>query len=198
MTDRPGGIAREDITLGILAGGRATRLGGLDKAWLERGGIAQVVRLARRFGAETAAVLVSANSELPRYALAGIEAVPDRVQDAGPMGGLDALAAACRTPWLLTMPVDLVDANDCLLRTLVSDATANGARAQDDSGVQPLVALWRVDALREAVTAALRDGALAVQALQRRLDMAVVRFAGVRFGNLNTPDDLRAAGIDTH
>lgn len=198
MTDRPGGIAREDITLGILAGGRATRLGGLDKAWLERGGIAQVVRLARRFGAETAAVLVSANSDLPRYALAGIEAVPDRVEDAGPMGGLDALAAACRTPWLLTMPVDLVDANDCLLRTLVSDATANGARAQDDSGVQPLVALWRVDALREAVTAALRDGALAVQALQRRLDMAVVRFAGVRFGNLNTPDDLRAAGIDTH
>jgi len=198
VTDRPGGIAREDITLGILAGGRATRLGGLDKAWLERGGIAQVVRLARRFGAETAAVLVSANSDLPRYALAGIEAVPDRVQDAGPMEKLDALAAACRTPWLLTMPVDLVDANDCLLRTLVSDATANGAQAQDDSGVQPLVALWRVDALREAVTAALRDGALAVQALQRRLDMAVVRFAGVRFGNLNTPDDLRAAGIDTH
>ena len=195
MTVRPGGIAREDITLGILAGGRATRLGGIDKAWLERGGVAQVVRLTRRFGPETAAVLASANSELPRYASAGIEAVPDRIADAGPLGGLDALAAACRTPWLLTMPVDMVDASDCLLRTLVSAAAANGARAQDESGVQPLVALWRVDALREAATAALRDGRLAVQALQLRLDMAVVHFAGVRFGNLNTPDDLRAAGI---
>ena len=195
MTVRPGGIPREDITLGILAGGRATRLGGIDKAWLERGGVAQVVRLTRRFGPETATVLASANSELPRYASAGIDAVPDRIADAGPLGGLDALAAACRTPWLLTMPVDMVDASDCLLRTLVSAAAANGARAQDESGVQPLVALWRVDALREAVTAALRDGALAVQALQRRLDMAVVHFAGVRFGNLNTPDDLRAAGI---
>jgi len=195
VTVRPGGIAREDITLGILAGGRATRLGGIDKAWLERGGVAQVVRLTRRFGPETAAVLASANSELPRYASAGIEAVPDRIADAGPLGGLDALAAACRTPWLLTMPVDMVDASDCLLRTLVSAAAANGARAQDESGVQPLVALWRVDALREAATAALRDGRLAVQALQLRLDMAVVHFAGVRFGNLNTPDDLRAAGI---
>ena len=195
MTVRPGGIPREDITLGILAGGRATRLGGIDKAWLERGGVAQVVRLTRRFGPETAAVLASANSELPRYASAGIEAVPDRIADAGPLGGLDALAAACRTPWLLTMPVDMVDASDCLLRTLVSAAAANGARAQDESGLQPLVALWRVDALREAATAALRDGRLAVQALQLRLDMAVVHFAGVRFGNLNTPDDLRAAGI---
>src|SRR5690606_38333047 len=193
VTVRPGGIAREDITLGILAGGRATRLGGIDKAWLERGGVAQVVRLTRRFGPETAAVLASANSELPRYASAGIEAVPDRIADAGPLGGLDALAGACRTPWLLSLPVDLVDASDCLLRNLVSAAAANGARAQDESGVQPLVALWRVDALREAATAALRDGRLAVQALQLRLDMAVVHFAGVRFGNLNTPDDLRAA-----
>ena len=198
MTVRPGGIPREDITLGILAGGRATRLGGIDKAWLERGGVAQVVRLTRRFGPETAAVLASANSELPRYASAGIEAVPDRIADAGPLGGLDALAAACRTPWLLTLPVDLVDASDCLLRTLVSAAAANGVRAQDESGLQPLVALWRVDALREAATAALRDRTLAVKALQLRLDMAVVHFAGVRFGNLNTPDDLCAAGIQTY
>ncbi|MGY1409536.1 MULTISPECIES: molybdenum cofactor guanylyltransferase [unclassified Luteimonas] len=198
MTVRPDAIAREHITLGILAGGRATRLGGRDKAWLQREGVAQVVRLAQRFGAETGAVLVSANRELPRYAQAGIEAVPDRIEDAGPLGGLDALAAACRTPWLLTLPVDLVDANDCLLRTLVSAAAANGARAQDESGLQPLVALWRVDALRDAASAALRGGTLAVQALQLRLDMAVVHFAGVRFGNLNTPDDLRAAGIDTH
>lgn len=195
---RPDAIAREDITLGILAGGRATRLGGRDKAWLERDGIAQVVRLARRFGPETGAVLVSANRELPRYAQAGIDAVPDRIEDAGPLGGLDALAAACRTPWLHTLPVDLVDANDCLLRTLVSAAGADGARAQDESGLQPLVALWRVNALREAVAAALRDGSLAVQSLQLRLDMALVHFPGVRFGNLNTPDDLRAAGIHTH
>ncbi|MGJ4801732.1 molybdenum cofactor guanylyltransferase [Luteimonas sp. SDU82] len=198
MTGRAGGIARGDITFGILAGGRATRLGGRDKAWLERDGVAQVLRLIQRFGAGTGAVLVSANRALPRYAQAGIVAVTDRVEDAGPLGGLDALAAACRTPWLHTLPVDLVDANDCLLPSLASARGAHGARAQDDAGLQPLVALWRVDALRDAAAAALREGNLAVQALQLRLDMPVVRFAGVRFGNLNTPDDLRAAGIDAH
>lgn len=189
-------IARQQITLGILAGGRATRLGGRDKAWLERDGVPQVLRLAQRFGAEAGAVLVSANRGLPRYAQAGLHAVVDRVGDAGPLGGLDALAAACATPWLLTLPVDLVDGNDCLLRSLVAAAGERGACAQDASGPQPLVALWPVAPLRTAVAAALDEGALAVHALQARMGMGLVRFAGVRFGNLNTPDDLRAAGID--
>ena len=35
-----------DTTLGILAGGRATRLGGTDKAWLRRDGVPQVVRIS--------------------------------------------------------------------------------------------------------------------------------------------------------
>ena len=196
MTGGAAGIARQDITLGLLAGGRATRLGGRDKAWLERGGQAQVLRLSQRFGAEAGAVLVSANRDLPRYAQAGLATIADRIDGAGPLGGLDALASACRTPWLLTLPVDLVDGNDCLVRSLVAAAGDSGVAAQDDSGLQPLVALWRLEALRTALAAALDQGALAVRALQARMGMGTVRFAGVRFGNLNTPDDLRAAGID--
>lgn len=189
-------IAGQDITLGLLAGGRATRLDGRDKAWLERDGVPQVLRLARRFGAGTGAVLVSANRELDRHARAGLLAVPDRLADAGPLAGLDALAEACTTPWLLSLPVDLVDANDCLLPSLVAAAGTRGASAQDEDGPQPLVALWPVPLLRQAVAEALARRALAVHALQARMGMRVVRFAGVRFGNLNTPDDLRAAGID--
>ena len=189
-------IAGQDITLGLLAGGRATRLDGRDKAWLERDGVPQVLRLARRFGVGMGAILVSANRGLDRHAGAGLQVVADRVADAGPLAGLDALAAACATPWLLTLPVDLVDANDCLLPSLVAAAGTRGASAQDDDGPQPLVALWPVPALRAAVAEALAQRALAVQALQARMGMGVARFAGVRFGNLNTPDDLRAAGID--
>jgi len=188
-------IPPSDITLGILAGGRATRLGGIDKAWLERDGLPQVERWQRRFAAETAALLVSANRDLPRFHAAGLTAVADRTsRDIGPLAGLDALAAACSTPWLLTLPVDLVGVNDCLLPSLAAAAGDTGAFAVDDDGTQPLVAFWRVDALRQAMPEALAsDGA--VHALQRTLDMAPVRLQGVRFGNLNTPDDLAAAGV---
>jgi len=187
-------IPPSDITLGVLAGGRATRLGGIDKAWLERDGLPQIVRWQRRFASETAALLVSANRDLPRYHAAGLTAVADRTtRDIGPLAGLDALAAACTTPWLLTLPVDLVGVNDCLLPSLIASASDAGAFAEDDDGTQPLVALWRVDALRQAMPDALAgDGA--VHAMQRRLGMAAVRLQGVRFGNLNTPRDLAAAG----
>lgn len=190
-------ISPGDITLGLLAGGKATRLGGIDKAWLERDGVPQVLRWQRRFSDEVSALLVSANRDPGRYAAHDLIAVPDRTPDAGPLGGLEALAAACATPWLFTLPVDLVGTNDCLLRTLANLRGDDGAFAVDDDGTQPLVALWRCDALRVACAEALVAGDCAIHALQSRLKMARVVFSGFRFGNLNTPDDLHSAGIAT-
>lgn len=189
-------ITPDQITLGILAGGRATRLGGADKAWLQRDGIDQATRWRDRFAGEVGPMLISANRQLERCALAGLEPVPDRLAgNPGPLAGLDALADACRTPWLLTIPVDLVEIEPHLLAGLIGAANADGACARDDDGLQPLIALWRVAALRAAVAAALAAGELAVQALHRRLDFAQVHFPGLRFGNLNTPADLSAAGF---
>lgn len=188
-------IPPDDITLGLLAGGRATRLGGTDKAWLTRDGVPQVVRWSTRFAGEHGPLLVSAHRHLDRHAAHGFRVVPDRSPDLGPIGGLDALAADCATPWLFTLPVDLVGANDCLLRTLVSQRGEDGAFAVDDDGPQPLVALWRRDALRGACAAAIDVRETAVHRLRQRLDLPAVVFSGFRFGNLNTPDDLRAAGI---
>jgi molybdopterin-guanine dinucleotide biosynthesis protein A len=192
----PSTIPPCELTLGILAGGRATRLGGIDKAWLVRDDVPQVLRWQRRFANEVTRILVSANRDLPRYAAAGLEAVADRMDGAaGPLAGLDALFAHCTTPWLLTLPVDLIGVNECLLPTLASGAGTAGAYARDDDGVQPLVALWRVDEARAATRRALAAGDHSIQQLQQQLPMRGVRFAGVRFGNLNTPEDLRAAGF---
>ena len=116
-----------------------------------------------------------------------------RIADIGPLGGLDALASACATPWLLTVPVDIVDANDCLLRTL-ANVGGDGAVAEDDDGLQPLLALYRIEPLRGAMAAALQARQFSVQAMQARMQLPRVRFEGLCFGNLNTPDDLRLAG----
>lgn len=192
-------IDPDSITLGILAGGRATRLDGLDKAWLERDGVPQVLRIARHFDSHVATVIASANWNLPRYSDHAIVAVADDLPDAGPMAGLDAMSRICRTPWLLTIPVDVIGVNECLLQTLAAEAGINGAFAIDDDGTQPLVALWRMVALRELIASAIASHEFAIHALQARLKMARVHFLGVRFGNLNTPADLIAAEMDqTH
>jgi len=193
-------IAREALTLGVLAGGQGTRLGGCAKAWIVRDGMTQVERLVRRFERDVAHVLVSANRDAVRFTSLGLAVVADRVPDQGPLGGLEALAAACTTPWLLTVPVDLVFVNDCLVPTL-SSARETGASVDDEDGPQPLVALWNVATLRtalrsEAVVIPAKAGIhdLSVQGLQARLHMPRIRLPGVRLGNLNTFDDLANAG----
>ena len=192
MTAAP---AADALTLGLLAGGRASRLGGRDKAWLERDGQPQVMRLQHAFAPRVARVLVSANAALDRYAAHGLATVQDRIPDAGPLSGLDALVAATTTPWLLTVPVDLVHVDTRLLPMLVLLAGDTGAYAIDDDGVQPLVALWPVARARPAIDAAFARGDYAIRGLQQALGMQAVRLDGVRFGNLNTPDDLIDAGI---
>jgi molybdopterin-guanine dinucleotide biosynthesis protein A len=190
-------LDRSQVTLGILAGGRASRLGGRDKAWMQRGGVPQVMRLAQRFDIECGALLVSANARLERYLEQALVAVPDVECEVGPIAGLQALARRCTTPWMLTLPVDVIGTNECLLRTLSKAAYGgDGAVAEDDDGLQPLVALYRVQPMCVIVDAALAAGEHAVQAMQARMGLARIRFAGVRFGNLNTPADLKAAGFD--
>ncbi|MBB5876233.1 molybdenum cofactor guanylyltransferase [Xanthomonas sp. 3498] len=191
------------ITLGILAGGRAQRLGGYDKAWLQRGGQAQVEWLVQALAPRVSAVLVSANRSLPRYAAIGLKAVPDRVaapagaeRSLGPIAGLDALAAACATPWLLTVPVDLcVLPPDLLAKLAAAAEECDGAWVEDADGAQPLVALYRLSALRPALEEALAAARYAPRALQQRLRMGPVALPEIVLGNLNTPQDLAAAGI---
>ncbi|MDQ3161128.1 MAG: molybdenum cofactor guanylyltransferase, partial [Pseudomonadota bacterium] len=161
-------LDRLHVTLGILAGGRATRLERRDKAWLQRAGIPQVVRLARHFEADCGAVLVSANAGLERYAALGLAVVSDRVSGIGPIGGLEALADACTTPWLLTLPVDVINIDSDVLCRLVA-AAGMGSVAEDDDGPQPLVALYQVASLRAAIETGLMAGEHAIHAMQARL-----------------------------
>jgi molybdopterin-guanine dinucleotide biosynthesis protein A len=189
--------ATRGVTLGLLAGGRGNRLGGIDKAWLVRDGVSQAARWQQRFVGEVDAMLASSNADPEPFTALGLRVVADRVRDGGPLAGLDALAHACTTRWLLTLPVDLVGINTCLLPSLLAGAGDNGTFARDDDGAQPLVALWPAEGLRVAAPQALARGELAVHALQARLGMREVRFDGLRFGNLNTPGDLRTAGVSS-
>jgi len=78
---------------------------------------------------------------------------------------------------------------------LRAHAAGRGAFAVDDDGPQPLVALWNLALLRADLASAIAAGDRAVHRLQESLGMQPVRLPGVRFGNLNTPADLHAAGI---
>ena len=186
-------IPRGQVTLGVLAGGRGSRLGGADKAWCEYRGRALIDRVLASAGEGFAARAISHPQADPRFAARGLAAVADRRGGfRGPLAGIDALLSACATPWLLTVPVDVRELPEDVYPRLAGAVAVptRGAVAVDAEGLQPLLALWPVAAAYPAVASALTDGRSAVHPLMAELDFAPVAWPGRVFGNLNTPDDF--------
>ena len=188
-------VAPSDVTLGVLAGGHATRLGGLDKAWLTRGGVPQVLRRVDEARGFAGHVLVSANTAADRYRSASLRFVADGSAGAGPVAGLAALAEACRTRWLLTVPVDALHVPPAIFRGLFEAIDGDGAWLVDADGPQPLVAVWNAARLRAEAGFALSAGRRAVHDLIAALAMVPAHVPQLSIGNLNTLADLDEAGM---
>lgn len=193
-------IPRAGIVAGILAGGRASRLGGSDKAWHEFEGQPLIERTLAALSRQGVPVIIASGRSRSRHAALTVPVVADlRDGQLGPLAGIEALLAACESRWLLTVPVDLLCVPADLVKRFAAQAGPKGAFAADDDGDQPLIALWPVDAARSVVAESLERGARAVHRVQAELAMARLNFDRYRFGNLNSPGDfLRADSEHDH
>ncbi len=184
-------IAFADITLGVLAGGRASRLQGADKTALRFFGEPLLQRTLGAFPENYAERLVSYNRVAHPAWPATLRVVADRRPNfPGPLAAFEALADACRTRWLLTVPVDCREIPRSLAVELVGNVGRDGVVVRDADGLQPLIGLWRAEALATATTAALSAGESAVHKMIERMDVRIHDISPVRLGNLNTPADF--------
>ena len=195
-------------TLGVvLAGGRARRMGGGDKARIQIGGSTILQRVLDRLRPQCRNVILSANADPARLADMGLPVVADSVPDyAGPLAGI--LAAldwtarhAAKIEWMVSAP------SDCpfLPRDLVPrlhaarrDAGAELACARSGERRHPVIALWPVT-LREKLRRALTVEGI------RKVDEWTARYAvGIAdwpitpidpFFNVNTPEDAAEAEL---
>ncbi len=186
-------IRSADITGLVLAGGRATRMGGRDKGLLELLGEPLAARALRRLRPQVGTLLLNANRHLDAYAALGVPLCPDRPGHAfaGPLAGLEAGLDACRTPWLLAVPCDgplLPD--DLAARLAGAVGAAPAAIARAGGRRQPVFCLLRrtqLDALRDF----LDRGGAKVDAFTSAIGAVEVDFdnAGA-FVNVNDADEL--------
>ena len=73
----------------ILAGGRARRLGGADKALVPLAGRPLLAHVRERLAGQAAPILVSANGDPARFARFNLEILPDTVAGyPGPLAGI--------------------------------------------------------------------------------------------------------------
>lgn len=197
----------------ILAGGRSSRLGGVDKASLMFDGGTLLTRTLAAVEGAGAVVVVGPFSAggLPEGVRSAREDPPFSGPASAIAAGVDALTGstaeyiavlACDMPYARTAMQYLLTAAASLARTGKGTAAsgADGVMAQDDMGkLQPLAALYKRAALTEAVRQR-REGdgvtGMSVFRLVASLQVVPVTVAAPATRDVDTWDDARTFGID--
>ncbi len=100
-------IDTHDITGLILAGGRGSRMGGVDKGLQNFRGLPLALHTLMRLQPQVGDVMINANRNLAAYESFGVPVWPDGLADyAGPLAGFLTGLERCEAPWLLTVPCD--------------------------------------------------------------------------------------------
>ena len=190
----------------VLAGGRATRMGGGDKPLRQFGPSTLLDHVLARLAGQRAHVTVlSANGDPARFARFGLPVVPDTVPGhPGPLAGVLAgmewvLAHAPDTADIVTVPADSpflpIDLVDRLLAAREA-ASADMACAASAGQAHPVAGLWPVRLAAQLRQALVEDRLYRVGRWTARFKLVQVEFATSPidpFLNVNTPEDLAAA-----
>jgi molybdenum cofactor guanylyltransferase len=193
----------------VLAGGRGSRMGGVDKGLQPFRGtplaLNALQRLQQQQGPWLATCLLNANRHLDSYAAFGVPVWPDSLDGhAGPLAGFLTGLAQCDTPYLLTVPCDAplfpIDLAERLLKALLAEgaelAMAAAAEADGTLRTQPVFCLLRRELL-PSLQRFTQAGGRKIDAWTAQHRCATVPFTlpgddPQAFCNTNTLAELRA------
>jgi len=183
-------ISPADITGLILAGGRGSRMGGVDKGLQSYNGLPMALHTLTRLqiGGSVGQVMINANRNLAAYESFGAAVWPDVLADyAGPLAGFLTGLERCETPYLVTVPCDTprlpIDLVPRLVRAMqdqdaeiaMAAAPEAGAEGQLQLRPQPVFCLLRVSLL-ESLVAFTHEGGRKIDAWTARHNTVLTPF----------------------
>lgn len=195
------------ITGLILAGGRGSRMGGIDKGLQNFRGLPLALQTLMRLQLQSLPlqeVLINANRNLSAYESLGVPVWPDSIDGfAGPLAGFLTGLERCETPLLLTVPcdtpmfpLDLVERLYTAMAEQNADiAMAAGPEADGTVRPQPVFCLLKIDLL-ESLVKFTQSGGRKIDAWTGQHRCAIVPFdrpgdSAQAFANANTLAELQ-------
>jgi len=177
-------IPASDITGLILAGGRGSRMGGVDKGLQNFNGMPLALHTMLRLQPQVGEVMINANRNIAAYESFGVPVWPDVLPDyAGPLAGFLTGLERCETPWLVTVPCDTpLFPHDLVARLAAAardqEAEIAMAAGREEDGqlrTQPVFCLLRVELL-ESLVRFTHDGGRKIDTWTARHRTATVPF----------------------
>ena len=194
------------ITGLILAGGRGSRMGGIDKGLQNFRGLPLALQTLMRLQMQSLPlqeILINANRNLSAYESLGVPVWPDSIDGyAGPLAGFLTGLERCETPLLLTVPCDSplfpLDLVERLYQALLAQgadiAMAAAPEADGQIRPQPVFCLLKIELL-ESLVKFTQAGGRKIDAWTAQHRCAIVPFdqaqdAPQAFANVNTLPEL--------
>lgn len=193
-------ISTKDITGLILAGGRAQRMGGIDKGLIPFHGKPLIESAIAKLKPQVQTIVINANRSITKYATYGYPVVMDETPDfSGPLAGFSVGLKACKTPYLLTSPCDSPLLPNNLAELLAAEMEsgdfqlvyASSKEADGKVWAQPVFCLMRSN-LESSLNQFLQKGDLKIDHWFKELRTSTVVFDDpLVFANVNTPEELK-------
>ena len=192
-------VDHSEITGVILAGGRGSRMGGVDKGLQNHLGMPLALHALMRLAPQVGETMINANRNLGAYESMGVPVWPDTTADfAGPLAGMLVALERCQTPYLVTVPCDTpnfpLDLVERLAAALVeADAEIAMAATMEDGSVQtqPVFSLLKTELL-ESLIRSMQSGERKIDRWMGQHRCAQVVFEDAdAFFNANTLGELQ-------
>jgi molybdopterin-guanine dinucleotide biosynthesis protein A len=201
-------IPSQDITGLILAGGRGSRMGGVDKGLQNFNGMPLALHTLMRLQLQVGTVMINANRNLSAYESFGAEVWPDVLADyAGPLAGFLTGLERCETPYLVSVPcdtprfpLDLVARLAAALEREDAEIAMAAGPETDEQGqtkvrTQPVFCLLKVELL-ESLVRFTHGGGRKIDAWTAQHKTVIVPFDQaaddpLAFSNANTLAELK-------
>ena len=184
---------RPAITAIVLCGGRATRLGGVDKPLMAVGDKALLGHVIECVRPQVDALLLSCAKATAAYEAFGHPVVEDRDAGQGPLGGFVSALPQVRTPWVLTTPADTPFLPDNLVASLAKACRRTGAAVVTAGGHRQNLAMLLDAEHAQSLAAFYDDGGRAIHRWLVASATTEVDFPADQFLNVNTAEDLSRA-----
>jgi len=177
----------------ILAGGKASRMGGVDKGLQLLNGKPLWMHAADSLRPQVTTLVISANRNIAVYQASGYQVYQDRLADyPGPLAGMLAVMQQSEAEWFLFCPCDTPFIPACLAERFSANAgEAPAVWAHDGERDHPTVALMHrrlIPLLQDYLAAGERR----VMAFMRQAGGQAVDFSDKKqaFININTLTDI--------